>query len=193
MSRNKIFNEDSALDSAMRLFWKKGYEASSMQALEDVMGLKRSSIYNAFGNKRSLFKLTVERYSQLVLSNFLSVINEAETANEAIRNVLHEVIALHFNKDNPGGCMVVLSLMESQQHDKDTLHMLQAALNMLHLTLVKRFEKAVDEGDMDMYLNCEAMASEVTALITGMIVMAKSNFSKSSLESLVGNFLATKG
>ena len=192
MSRNKVFNEDNALDAAMRLFWKKGYEASSMQALEEVMGLKRSSIYNTFGNKRSLFKLAIERYTQLVLSSFLCVINDSHTANEAIRNVLGEVISLHFNKNNPGGCMVVLSLMESKQHDKETLHMLQSALKLLHITLVKRFEKAIVERDMDQSVNCEALASEVTGLITGMIVMARANFSKSSLQLLIDNFLASR-
>ena len=55
MARTKAFDERRALIAAMLVFWEKGYEATSMQDLEQAMGLRRTSIYNAFGNKRSLF------------------------------------------------------------------------------------------------------------------------------------------
>ncbi|NNF96075.1 MAG: TetR/AcrR family transcriptional regulator, partial [Halobacteria archaeon] len=105
MPRVKVFDEDKALQAAMLEFWRSGYEATSIQDLEQAMALKRTSIYNAFGNKRSLFQQALQRYLQNVLARFLAVLEEAQTIREAINGVLNEVINLHFNKSHPGGCM----------------------------------------------------------------------------------------
>lgn len=191
MSRTKDFNEDKALEAAMYLFWEKGYEATSMQALEQSMGLKRTSIYNAFGNKRTLFQLALNRYLSIVLSRFLTVLNEAPTAKQAIQQVLSEVLNLHFNKNHPGGCLVVLSLLEKQQHDKATNDLLDSALKQLSDAIIKRLEQGVGDGDIKKSFECKAIGAQVTALITGMIVMAKANFHKKDLEILIEKFLST--
>lgn len=82
----------------MLAFWKSGYNATSIQELEQATGLKRTSIYNAFGDKRQLFRRALQRYLSTVLSGFLQALATKSTAHGAIRAVLEEVIALHFNK-----------------------------------------------------------------------------------------------
>lgn len=191
MSRTKEFNEDKALEAAMFLFWEKGYEATSMQALEESMGLKRTSIYNAFGNKRALYQQALNKYLSTVLRRFLFVLNESATTREGIQQVLNEVLNLHFNKKHPGGCMIVLSLLESNQHDKDTNAQLDSALKQLCKAIVKRLQQGVEDGDIKNNLKCNTVGTQVTALITGMIVMAKANFPKKDLEKLIENSLLT--
>lgn len=191
MSRKKDFNEDEALETAMLLFWKMGYEATSMQALEDNMQLSRTSIYNAFGNKRSLFELALSKYLNTVLKKFITVLHETVSTKEAIKNVLYEVINLHFNKYNPGGCMVVLSILENHQHDNDMKNMLDSALKKLNKEIVKRLQQGVKDGDFKNSENCKSTGNQVTALITGMIVMAKASFQKKELESIIDNFMET--
>lgn len=191
MSRTKDFNEDRALEAAMFLFWEKGYEATSMQALEKSMGLKRTSIYNAFGNKRSLFQQTLHRYLSTILSQFLSVLSEAPTARQAMQQVLDEVLHLHFNKDHPGGCLVILSLLENQQHDEKTNEMLDSALKQLNEAIIKRLEQGIEDAELNRDFACRAVGDQVTALITGIIVMAKANFQKSELEKIIKNFQST--
>ena len=191
MARKKGFNEDEALETAMLLFWKMGYEATSMQALEDNMQLSRTSIYNAFGNKRSLFELALNTYLNTVLKKFITVLNETVSTKEASKNVLYEVINLHFNKDNPGGCMLVLSILENHQHDNEMKNMLDSALKKLNKEIVKRLEQGVKDGDFKKSENCKSTGNQVTALITGMIVMAKASFQKKELESIIDNFMET--
>lgn len=191
MSRAKDFDEDKVLEAAMFLFWEKGYEATSMQALEKNMGLKRTSIYNAFGNKRSLFQQVLQRYLSVILSRFLTVLNEASTAKQAMVQVLNEVLHLHFNKDHPGGCLVVLSLMENQQHDENTNELLNSALKQLNEAIFMRLEQGIEDGDLKNNINSRAISDQVTALITGMIVMAKANFQKNELENIIQNFQST--
>ena len=178
MPRRIDFNEDGALEAAMLLFWEKGYEATSMQALEQAMELNRTSIYNTFGNKRSLFQQALQRYLAVVLHKFITVLEESVSAKEAMKGVLYEVIHLHFCKANPGGCMVVLSLLESNQHDKNTNAMLDSALKQLNEAIIKRLQQGVEDGDLPGNFDCRIVGSEITALITGMIVMAKANFQK---------------
>jgi TetR/AcrR family transcriptional repressor of nem operon len=190
MARIKTFDEDQALEAAMLLFWEKGYEAVSIQALEQAMELNRTSIYNAFGNKRALFQHALNRYLQLVLSRFLVALAKAPSAQIAIKHVLNEVINLHFNEAHPGGCMVVLSLLESHQHDKKTKTQLDSALKQLRDAIFKRLEQGVVAGDLPKDFECRTAGDEITAVITGMIVMAKANISKKALERIVLAFLS---
>lgn len=192
MPRTRVFNEDQALEAAMLLFWEKGYEATSMQGLEQAMGLNRTSIYNAFGNKRALFQLVLNQYLNVVLSQFLLSLKHASTAKQAMENVLKEVIRLHFNKNYPGGCLVVLSLLENHQHDQKTRTILNAALKNLTKAIIKRLEQGINEGELAEDFDCRSVANQVLALITGMIVMAKANVPKKELESLISSFLSLK-
>ncbi|MEM8645620.1 MAG: helix-turn-helix domain-containing protein, partial [Pseudomonadota bacterium] len=64
MSGRKQFNEDEALEAAMRAFWQRGYEATSLSDLEAATGLNKSSLYNAFESKEALFVRCLERYSE---------------------------------------------------------------------------------------------------------------------------------
>ena len=185
MPRSKVFNEGRVLEAAMLLFWENGYEATSMQGLEQAMGLNRTSIYNAFGNKRALFQLVLDKYLRVVLSQFLLALEQAPTAKQAIENVLKEVIKLHFNKNYPGGCLVVLSLLENHQHDKQTRTMLDSALKQLSEAIIKRLKQGVEDGNLNIDFECRVVGDQVTALITGMIVMAKANFQKKALERVI--------
>ena len=66
MARPKEFERDVVLDRAMRVFWSRGYEATSIQALVDRMGIQRGSLYGTFGHKRALFFAAIDRYDRVV-------------------------------------------------------------------------------------------------------------------------------
>jgi len=185
MARTKGFDEKQALQSAMLLFWKKGYSATSMKELERAMGLNPTSIYNAFGSKKELFERALQLYLDTELMRFIHSVENAQTMREALRDLLNAVISLHYNKAHPGGCMVVLSLLESEQHDKDTQEMLDSALHMLRDTLVKRLKKAQQTNEIKPSIDIKVFANHVTALVTGIITLAKAQFTKKELENLI--------
>lgn len=187
MSRTKDFNEGKALAAAMFLFWEKGYEATSIQALEQAMGLKRTSIYNAFGNKRELFQKALNCYLDNILVNFIFSMNNAKTTKEAMNNLLTEVIHLHFDKSNPGGCLVVLSLLENRQHDAKTKKILESALYKLRNAIVQRLEQGKKNGEVKPKMDCHTAGNQLTALITGMITLAKAGFPKKELENIINS------
>lgn len=187
MARTKSFNESEALESAMLLFWQKGYAATSMRELEQITGLKLTSIYNAFGNKRELFQKALEYYLQTTLVRFIESLASAKTAKAALNAVLKEVIHLHYNKSHPGGCLVVLSLLESDQHDARTIKTLYSALHQLQKSITQRLEEGQMKGEIGPERNCQILGNHVIALITGMITMAKAGFSRKDLEKLINN------
>lgn len=175
MARAKIFDDEEALETAMRLFWAKGYEATSIHALEQATGLKRTSLYHAFGNKRALFVSALNLYFDKVLAKFLGVIENAPTARQAVEAMLAETIALHFTPSHPGGCLIVLSLAESRQHDPETRALLNRALARLRDGLAQRFDRAMDEGELPAGTDCGALADQIVATIAGLIIMAKAD------------------
>ena len=184
MPRTKNFDENKALEAAMYLFWRKGYADTSIQDIEKAMNLKRTSIYNAFGNKRNLFQQALMLYLDRILGRFITVLEQGSTAKNSVRNVLNEVIKLHYNPENPGGCMVVLSLLESHQHDEQTNNMINGALRQLRDAVVKILKRGKKNGEFKDPVQYQSFANQVVALITGLIVMAKADFSKSELEKV---------
>ena len=187
MTRTKNFDETKALESAMLLFWKKGYSATSMKELEQVMGLKITSIYNAFGNKRALFEKALNYYLQHILIKFIEALDNADSPENALKAVLMEVIHLHFNPSHPGGCLVVFSILENEQHDESSRNILSAASSLLHNAIIKRLENDREKGEIAPEVDCHAIANHVVALITGMATMEKAGFPQIELEKVINN------
>lgn len=187
MARTKSFNEAQVLESAMLLFWKNGYSATSMKDLERVMKLKPTSIYNAFGSKRELFEKSLNLYLDTVLTRFIESLANAESTEDALRDVLNGVIYLHFNKSHPGGCLIVLSLLESEQHNAQTKTILDSAIRILRDKIIERLEQGQVEGEVKHALDIKVFANHITALITGMIALAKAGISKKELQELIEN------
>lgn len=185
MARTKNFDEDKVLKSAMLLFWQKGYSATSLKELEKVMQLSPTSIYNTFGSKRELFQKALKLYLNSIIVEFIDSLMNTESMKDAVNNVLNEVIHLHFNRAHPGGCLVMLSIQESEQHDAKTRAILDSAIHLLRDTIIKRFQKAQKTGEISPETDSKVFANHVTALIAGMITMAKSDFSKKELQDII--------
>ena len=185
MARTRQFDERSALMAATLEFWEKGYEGTSMQDLEDAMGLTRTSIYNAFGNKRQLFERVLACYQESVLVALFVEMDGAPDIREGVRRLLNAVLAIHFDEDNPGGCLVVLSVLESEQHDEHSRAMLEQAMQELKRALQSRLSKAKRAGELAKGLDVAAMATTIAATMAGMMVLGKANFTKSALRKTI--------
>jgi TetR/AcrR family transcriptional repressor of nem operon len=185
MARTRQFDERSALIAATLEFWEKGYEGTSMQDLEDAMGLTRTSIYNAFGNKRQLFERVLACYQESVLAALFVEMDGAPDIREGVRHLLNAVLAIHFDEDNPGGCLVVLSVLESEQHDEHSRAMLEQTMQELKRALQSRLSKAKRAGELAKELDVAAMATTIAATMAGMMVLGKANFPKSALRKTI--------
>ena len=176
MARTKQFDERQALVSAMLVFWEKGYEGTSINDLEQAMGLKRTSIYNAFGNKSAIFKRVMSCYKESVMSALFVELDSAPDIREGVRRLLNGALDIHFDEDHPGGCLVVLSIVESGQHDDQSQDFMQQTIHELKTALQKRLSKAKKNGELPKDLDAGATATTIATTMAGMMVMGKANF-----------------
>ncbi|MFA7348181.1 MAG: TetR/AcrR family transcriptional regulator [Desulfurivibrionaceae bacterium] len=185
MARTKGFDENQALEAAMRLFWEKGYAATSLHDLEQGTGLNRASIYNAFGNKRNLFKRCLARYVGRVEEMLDSIAGAAASSREAINNWLAFVIDFHFSPETPGGCLVILSALERHQHDRETKEMVAALFRREREVVQRVLEQGVKRGEFPAEFDCAGVAGAITAATSGMVVLAMADTPVSALQGVL--------
>lgn len=185
MGRIRKFDERQALLSAMMAFWEKGYEGTSIQDLENAMGMKRTSIYNAFGNKRELFQRVMACYKESVMAELFTAMDSAPDIREGVRRLLNAALDIHFDEDHPGGCLVVLSVLESDQLDDQSRVQMQQTIHELKTALQTRLTHAKKAGELSPDFDSAATATTITTTMTGMMVMGKANVSKASLKKTI--------
>lgn len=190
MARTKQFDERQALNAAMLLFWENGYEGTSIQDLEQAMGLNRTSIYNAFGNKRAIFNRVMMCYKESVMSALFADLQNAPNIKEGVRRLLSGALDIHFDEDNPGGCLMVLSLLEDNQHDEQAKAALQDAFHNMKDTLQTMLSKAKKAGELSPDLDAGSMATTIATTMTGMMVMGKANFSRAALKKTINQIVS---
>jgi TetR/AcrR family transcriptional repressor of nem operon len=193
MARNRQFDERQALAAAMRVFWEKGYEGTSIQDLEDAMGLKRTSIYNAFGNKRAVFERVVGYYKESVMGGLFAAMDGAPDIREGVRRLLNSALDIHFDEANPGGCLVVLSVLESGQHDVQSQASMQQTIHDLKTALQLRLSSARKAGELAAELDVAATATTIATTLTGMMVMGKANFTRAALKKTINQVVGLLG
>ena len=117
MARSKEFDVNQVLRKAMELFWQQGYEKTSMQELVDYMGIHRRSIYDTFGDKRTLFLSALSHYDELITSQTKKRVDSKLLVKQGIREVFNTVIYPNFNL--PKGCLTVNAAIELSLIDEE--------------------------------------------------------------------------
>ena len=139
MGRSKEFEESVVLQKAMELFWKQGYEKTSMSDLVEHMGIHRRSLYDAFGDKHTLFLKTLDCFGEFIKSRLKSETSRAETAKQAIQFIFDSTI--EGNGDRPLGCLFVNSATEMAPRDKDVAEKAEEAFMQTEHFLADLFAK----------------------------------------------------
>jgi TetR/AcrR family transcriptional repressor of nem operon len=190
MARTRQFDERQALLAAMLVFWEKGYEGSSIHDLEQAMGLNRTSIYNAFGNKRALFNRVMLCYKESVMSALFAELQNAPNIKEGVRRLLYGALDIHFDEENPGGCLMVLSILEENQHDEQAKTDMQEAFHNLKNTVQTMLGKAKKAGELSPDLDAGSMATTIVTTMSGMMVLGKANFTKTALKKTINQVVS---
>ncbi len=181
---------EKALDSAMQVFWRKGYEGASMVDLTTAIGINSPSLYAAFGSKEGLFRAVLERYDER-RSQFMESLLTAPTAQEVAERFLHGVaeFAADTGGQNPPGCLLLQSGMtcgDSTIPDELAKH--RAAKEK---ALCERFARAKAEGDLPEHTAPAALAGYIMAVSNGMCVQAASGASLQDLHDIADMALAS--
>lgn len=184
MGRPQQFDYDTVVDKAMEVFWRKGYEATSIQDLVDGTGLNRGSLYNTFDSKEGLFAVVRDRYSQISLATAL--IEEAKTAKprEAIEDFLL-TLAKRIAKDpDHRGCLIVNTATELAPHNIDARDWVNDAVKDLENALTTLITRGQKNKSFKSKEKPRVLARLVLASVQGMLVIGKANPSPKVLKDI---------
>jgi TetR/AcrR family transcriptional regulator, transcriptional repressor for nem operon len=185
MARPREFEPDVVLDRAMRIFWSRGYEATSVQDLVDHMGIQRGSLYATFGDKRALFLAAIERYDRVVTTKLLAALDEPASGLEAIRRFFRLKIEWALAANRPRGCLVTNSTTELASRDRRTANQLGAVLRKIEAAFQRAVVRAQQAGEIDPTRDPRALARFLTSSAQGLSVMAKTLPERTMLEDIV--------
>jgi len=184
MGRPREFDIDAALEKAMRLFWTKSYEGTSVADVTETLGISRPSLYAAFGDKQSLFRAALERYAAGPAGYVAAALGKP-TAREVAEQLLKGAADLQASSRNPGGCLTVNGAIACGEEAEPVRQALNAHRTAGVEFLRRRFERAKVQRDLPKDSDPAALARFVAAVVYGMAVLASGGASRKELEQVI--------
>ncbi|KAA9150007.1 TetR/AcrR family transcriptional regulator [Amycolatopsis acidicola] len=193
MARPKEFDEQRAVDAAMRTFWVNGYEATSTQDLCAATGLGRSSIYNTFESKHNLFRRALLRYMELMNAQHYGVLeDEKMPALQRVRVLMQSLVDGECENREYGrsiGCLTVNSTVELAGRDPEAGAILRKDTEQRLALLRDVIAAGQRDGEITSGRDAAALASYVNTVVGGMRVAAQGGASREELESIAATAL----
>lgn len=193
MARPRAFAESDVLDRAIQSFWKRGYEATSMRALEVGTGLKAASLYNAFGDKRALFRAALERYVAETLHARIRHLEATLAPRARIRQFVAAVIERSLSDPDHKGCLLINSAVEVAPHDPELGAYIAGCLGEIEAFFRRALDQAGAQGDLPPDLSPGDTARALLALLFGLRVMARAKPDRDLLECAARPLLSLLG
>ncbi|CZT37111.1 TetR/AcrR family transcriptional regulator [Rhizobium sp. 9140] len=184
MARPREFEEEAVLVLAVERFWQHGYETTSIRDLATAMGITTASIYNAFGDKRAVYRKALDFY---VKRSFGDRVGRFETKppREAIRAFFEEIIERSLSDTKRKGCMLVNSALEVAPHDSEFQRVVAEVLRQVEAF----FRRCVERGQVDGTVNSRHKADDVArtllSTLVGIRVLARTRPEGELLQGLI--------
>jgi AcrR family transcriptional regulator len=169
--RPRAFDAEAALDRAVELFWRQGYEGTSLADLTAAMGINRPSLYAAFGNKEELFRKAVDRYAQVPATHIAQALAEP-TARGMAERLLFNTVKLLSDPKTPGGCLIVQGALSCGDEAAPVREGLSARRCAGVAALRCRLERALAEGDLPAEANPVDLARFLSTVVQGLSIQA---------------------
>lgn len=182
MPRVKKYNEQEVIEKAMNLFWKQGFESTSMHMLENEMGINKFSIYSSFGSKNELFLESLNCYKKK-LNQLLSSLKENSSHIEDIKQYFYDFIDFSQEAGIKKGCLITNTAGElredADEQIKQTLKQFTEDVRAIFANILKK----------DLSKSPEMIQKQADYLIISMfgLSMASRIFSPSQLDNYISN------
>jgi AcrR family transcriptional regulator len=183
MGRPREFDAETALDQAMEVFWRHGYEGATIAQLTEAMGINPPSLYACFGNKEGLLKAALDRYTKL-RNVWMDEVVAAPTARDVAERMLMGIADKQTDPANPPGCLLVQGGIACGTGSESVPFELAARRAENEDQLRDRFIRAKAEGDLKESADPAALARYVSAVSVGMGVMASSGSDREALQQV---------
>ena len=185
--RPRGFDPDQALDRALEVFWRDGFQGASLSTLTTAMGINKPSLYAAFGDKEALYLKALRRYAERESACSFRAMQDEPDARRAIDTLLNSIVRLLTDRSKPGGCFVVTGSADCgtggtpeavQEALRQELHAGESAIR-------QRLKRARDEAQLPRDADLSGLAAYFAAVISGLSVQARGGASRAKLGSAV--------
>lgn len=183
MGRPREFEIDAAMDAAMQVFWRKGYDGASLPELLEAMGIARGSFYKAFPDKRSVYLSALERYHEQIVAPAVRTLTAAPNGGDGIIGLLRNATRLAAEEERRG-CLLCNASSEHGTADADV----QARVLAMHRDIEDGLATAVARTAKGRALTHEQQrqeAARLNALYIGLRVMARAGYAAEALDALI--------
>jgi AcrR family transcriptional regulator len=181
--RPREFDVDQAIERALELFWRRGYQGTSMSDLTGALGITRASLYAAFGNKEGLFRRVMERYEARA-GGYRAAADQAPTSLEAVRLWLTGPVELHGDRQNPPGCLGVQGALACGVDSDAVRDDLASRRRRGEAAIRRRLQRAAKQHDLAADDDPADLARYLSALIYGMAVLAAGGGTRKELQGV---------
>jgi AcrR family transcriptional regulator len=183
--RPRAFEPDEALARALEVFRDSGFTATSLDDLSAAMGINRPSLYSAFGDKRALFLKAYDRYRARMAEIFADAFGPEKSLRQMLERAYGIAIEVYSEGgDNPRGCFTVMTAGSEALGDAAVLEAVQAALASTDLIMLRRFERALAEGDLPPGTDVAARAKVAASIFHTLAVRARAGAPRAELEMI---------
>jgi TetR/AcrR family transcriptional regulator, transcriptional repressor for nem operon len=190
MVRPREFDEDAVLNAAMNCFWERGYEATSVRDLAAEMGITGPSLYNAFGDKRSLFRKVLERYAQHSARARVARLESTLPPKKAVQAFITEIVKDSLDDRDRRGCLLVNSALEIAAHDPEIGAEIADRLAEVEAFFRRAITAAQADGTVPADRDPKDLARLLLSVTLGIRVLARSKPERKLLEGVARPALA---
>jgi AcrR family transcriptional regulator len=188
--RPRSFDRDEALDQALEVFWRQGYEGAGISDLIKAMGIKNApSLYNAFGNKEQLFTQVLDRYADGPARYNREALNQP-TARGAVEALLHGAADATTDPEHPRGCITVQGALACAPGAQAAHDELTARRAGGEAALRERLQRAREAGELPDEADPDALARYFTTIYQGIAVQAAGGATREQLHEIVDTSMA---
>ena len=189
IGRPRAFDVNGALDRALDVFWRKGYEGASISDLTAAMGINPPSLYAAFGNKEELFRKALDLYVEMH-DEFLREALSRTKAKDGIAALLAKTVDALTDKSTPPGCLLVQGIAGAGDHAQCIRDQLSARRAANEKMIRERLKRAKAEGELPSSADPAALARFVATVMQGMAVQAAGGATRKELAAVAATALA---
>ncbi|MGB2926796.1 MAG: TetR/AcrR family transcriptional regulator [Limnothrix sp.] len=183
------FDRDVALEKAMDLFWEKGYHATGLTELLERMGIKRQSLYNAFGSKHDLFLAAIAHYGKTVVHRLETRLTGAGSPLENIQNFFYRT-AENAQTTSCRGCFVVNSMVELAPHDPQVAAEVERLSQQVEKAFEQTLNQAIAAGELPPDFDCPGVSRYLYHIILGLNARTKGSPNPNTIKETLDIALA---
>ncbi len=185
MARPREFDEAAVLELAIRCFWSRGYEATSVRDLAETMGITGASLYNAFGDKRALYLRALDHYVEQGFDDRVERLEKSLPPRQAIAAFFEEIIERSLCDRQRKGCLLVNSALEVAPHDPELRRVVAGFFVRVEAFFRRCLVAGQQAGTIATTQPAEDLARLLLSVLLGIRVLARARPERDLLEGLL--------